>query len=157
MSNPILYPNVSRIPGSGGVNDASSARPSTEGPAIQKGEFEEVLQKADSGAGQSASLSPLKTSALVNSNLNSNAVGIKFSAHATQRLRERQIQFDSNTMSKMNDAISKADAKGLHDTLLLTDQAALIVNVPNRTVVTAMDREKLIGNVFTNIDGAVII
>ena len=68
-----------------------------------------------------------------------------------------QIQFDPQTMARMNDAVSKADAKGLQDTLVLTDKAALIVNVPNRTVVTAMDREKLIGNVFTNIDGAVII
>ena len=57
----------------------------------------------------------------------------------------------------MNDAITKADSKGVQDTLILTDQAALIVSVPNRTVITAMDRGNLSGNVFTNIDGAVII
>ena len=57
----------------------------------------------------------------------------------------------------MNDAINKADAKGVQDTLMLTDQAALIVSVPNRTVITAMDRSQLRGNIFTNIDGAVII
>jgi flagellar operon protein len=57
----------------------------------------------------------------------------------------------------MNDAITKADAKGVQDTLVLTDKAALIVSVPNRTVITAMDRAQLDGNVFTNIDGAVII
>ncbi len=149
-SNTILYPNVSRLPGSGGVAESGNSRPASEGPAIQKGEFDQALNQA-------VEKNKLPPSALVNSNLSQQNVGLKFSAHATQRLRERQIQFDPETMSRMNDAISKADAKGLQDTLLLTNQAALIVNVPNRTVVTAMDREKLIGNVFTNIDGAVII
>lgn len=147
-NNTILYPNVSRLPGTGGVNDASSARPASEGPKIQKGEFDASLNEA---------MKQPPVSGIINPNLGGNGAGLKFSAHATQRLRERQIQFDPQTMSRMNDAISKADAKGLQDTLLLTEQAALIVNVPNRTVVTAMDREKLIGNVFTNIDGAVII
>ena len=58
-------------------------------------------------------------------------------------------------MAKLNDAIDKADAKGVQDTLVLTKDAALIVNVKNRTVVTAMDKNNLNGNVFTNIDGAV--
>lgn len=149
MANPILYPNISRIPGSTGVQESQGNRPASEGAPIQKGEFDAALKQA---AGES-----MPASALVNSNLGAANVGVKFSAHATQRLRERQIQFDAGLMSRLNDAISKADAKGLGDALMLTDQAALIVNVPNRTVVTAMDREKLIGNVFTNIDGAVII
>ena len=60
-------------------------------------------------------------------------------------------------MRKLNEAIDKAAAKGLDDTLILTKDAAFIVSVKNRTVVTAMDRASLDGNVFTNIDGAVII
>ncbi|MBS1958656.1 MAG: hypothetical protein JST80_04210 [Bdellovibrionales bacterium] len=153
-NNTILYPNVSRIPGQGGVSN-DSARPASEGPAIQKGEFDATLNNAldNASVGKSTKLPP---SALVNSNLEPQT-GLKFSAHAMQRLRERQIKFDPETMSRMNDAISKADAKGVQDTLVLTDKAALIVSVPNRTVVTAMDRNNLAGNVFTNIDGAVII
>ena len=57
----------------------------------------------------------------------------------------------------VNEAIDKADANGIDDTLVLTKDAALIVNVKNRTVITAMDRAQMTGNVFTNIDGAVII
>lgn len=34
---------------------------------------------------------------------------------------------------------------------------ALIVNIPNRTVVTAMDGNAMKDNVFTQIDSAVII
>ena len=36
------------------------------------------------------------------------------------------------------------------------DSLAFIVNVPSRTVVTAMDQNESENNVFTNIDGAVI-
>ncbi|NBU22033.1 flagellar protein, partial [bacterium] len=82
---------------------------------------------------------------------------LKFSAHATQRLKDRKIVMDSLMMSKVNDAIDKAEAKGVEDTLVLTPDAALIVSVKNRTVITAMDRSSLNGNVFTNIDGAVIV
>lgn len=60
-------------------------------------------------------------------------------------------------MRKLNEAVDRAAAKGLDDTLILTKDAAFIVNVANRTVVTAMDRNSLDGNVFTNIDGAVIV
>jgi flagellar operon protein len=82
---------------------------------------------------------------------------LKFSAHATQRLNERKIQLDQATLVKVNEAVDKAAAKGLEDTLILTPNSALIVNVGNRTVITAMDRGQLQGNVFTNIDGAVVI
>lgn len=36
------------------------------------------------------------------------------------------------------------------------DQLAFIVNVPNQTVVTALDQNESNEKVFTNIDGAVI-
>jgi flagellar operon protein len=146
VSSPIFYPNVSRIP----ANPNVDVKKPTGENAIQKGEFDASLENAI----QKANLT--ETSA--NSpKLDQASQGLKFSAHATQRLRERQIQFDPETMSRMNDAITKADAKGVQDTLVLTDKAALIVSVPNRTVITAMDRNNLSGNVFTNIDGAVII
>ncbi len=145
--NTILYPNVSRVP----TNPSVSEGQRTPGEApLQKGEFDQSLQKAlDS-----------KTPNLIQSGgptLNQVAQGVKFSAHATQRLRERQIQFDPETLSRLSDAITKADGKGVQDTLVLTDKAALIVSVPSRTVITAMDRNHLSGNVFTNIDGAVIL
>ena len=147
MSNPIFYPNVSRIPSNPNISDAK--KPTGEN-AIQKGEFDSSLENAI----QKANLQETSTAA---PKLDQASPGLKFSAHATQRLRERQISFDPETLSRMNDALNKADSKGVQDTLMLTDKAALIVNVPNRTVITAMDRNNLNGNVFTNIDGAVII
>jgi flagellar operon protein len=53
--------------------------------------------------------------------------------------------------------MEQASKKGIQDSLILVDSLAFIVNVPNRTVVTAMDQtETTDNNVFTNIDGAVI-
>ena len=40
---------------------------------------------------------------------------------------------------------------------MIVDQLAFIVNIPNRTVVTAMDQAETEENIFTNIDGAVIM
>ena len=146
-SNPVFYPNVSRIPANPGV---SEGRKSPGENSVQKGEFDESLKQA------LRSQNPSEVRG-AGSSLQQVSQGLKFSAHATQRLRERQIQFDQDTLARMNDAINKADAKGVQDTLVLTDKAALIVSVPSRTVITAMDRNNLTGNVFTNIDGAVIV
>lgn len=82
---------------------------------------------------------------------------LKFSAHASARVQSRKLDMSPEQMRKLNEAVDKAAAKGLDDTLVLTKDAAFIVSVKNRTVVTALDRGALDGNVFTNIDGAVIV
>ena len=41
--------------------------------------------------------------------------------------------------------------------VVLTDKAALVVSVKNRTVITAVDPASMRENVFTNIDSAVIV
>jgi flagellar operon protein len=146
-SNSVFYPNVSRIPANPGV---SEGRKSPGENSVQKGEFDESLKQA------LRSQNPSEVRGAGDA-LQQLSQGLKFSAHATQRLRERQIQFDQDTLARMNEAINKADAKGVQDTLVLTEKAALIVSVPSRTVITAMDRNNLTGNVFTNIDGAVIV
>jgi flagellar operon protein len=153
IGNNIFMPNVTKIPTKTDIGETK--RPASEGPAIEKGEFDKSLEQALQTAPQ---LEPKGASIVSGAGIATGAAqGIKFSAHATQRLRERQIQFSTETMAKLNDAINKADAKGVQDTLVITDKAALIVSVPNRTVITAMDKNNLEGNVFTNIDGAVII
>lgn len=79
--------------------------------------------------------------------------GVKLSAHAQARLRERGVDLTVDHMSKIEGAIDTLASKGGKDSLVLMGNTALIVSVPNRTVVTAMDS----GSVFTNIDSAVII
>jgi flagellar operon protein len=83
--------------------------------------------------------------------------GVKFSKHAQTRLESRNIVLDSSDMSRLNDAVNKAANKGVQDSLVLMDKMAFIVSVPDKTVVTAMPVDETGENVFTNIDGAVII
>jgi flagellar operon protein len=82
---------------------------------------------------------------------------IKFSSHAVKRLESRNIQLNETAMTKLNQAVEKAEAKGSKDSLVMMNDTAFIVNVPNRTVVTAMDVTNNNENVFTNIDSVVFI
>jgi len=81
---------------------------------------------------------------------------IKFSAHAKKRLTSRQIELDENDIQRLNNAFQKAEAKGVSESLIILDDKAFIVNIPNQTVVTVVDKSKLSETVFTNIDSAVI-
>lgn len=82
---------------------------------------------------------------------------IRFSKHAEFRLQSRNIQLTQAQKDKMKEAVSKAESKGVRDSLVLMDNMAFVVNVRNRTVITAANSNELKENVFTNIDGAVII
>jgi flagellar operon protein len=82
---------------------------------------------------------------------------IRFSHHAEIRLRQRGIAWNEDKMAKLEQAVSKAEAKGARESLILFPDVALIVNVKNRTVVTAMDGDQMKDNVFTQIDSAVIV
>ena len=81
---------------------------------------------------------------------------LKFSAHAKSRLTSRIIAMTPEVMAKLSKAVSGAQGKGATNSLVLLANAAFIVNVPNRTVITAMDGESIKDNVFTNIDSTVI-
>jgi flagellar operon protein len=82
---------------------------------------------------------------------------VKFSHHAEVRLKERGIQLKPEQIEKMNNAIDKAASKGAKDALLILAGNGFIVNVPNRTVVTALDGQAMNDHVFTQIDSAMII
>lgn len=82
---------------------------------------------------------------------------LKFSKHASVRLEQRGINLTKNQMDRLEDGAKRAEQKGIKDSLVIVDQLAFIVNVPNNTVITAMDSNEASTNVFTNIDGAVIM
>lgn len=83
--------------------------------------------------------------------------GLKFSKHAELRLQARNISLTSSQKERMNEAVEKAQSKGVKDSLILMDNMAFVVNVKNKTVITAANSSELKENVFTNIDGAVIV
>ena len=82
---------------------------------------------------------------------------VKFSKHAQMRLTDRNISLSDEQLTRLNDATQKASQKGIKESLVIVDSLAFIVNIPNNTVVTALDQTESTDNVFTNIDGAVII
>lgn len=82
---------------------------------------------------------------------------IKFSKHAANRLYDRNIELTSEQLERLSDGTRKAGQKGIRESLVLVDELAFIVNTGSNTVITAMDQAETKENIFTNIDGAVII
>lgn len=82
---------------------------------------------------------------------------LKFSKHASMRLQSRNIELSTEQKERLETGAEKAEAKGMKESLVIVDSYSFIVNVPNKTVVTAMDHTESGENVYTNIDGAVII
>lgn len=82
---------------------------------------------------------------------------LKVSKHATERLTERNITISEAEWAHVTDKVNEAKAKGIRDSLVLMEQAALIVSAKNSTVITAMDRKEAKDQLFTNIDGTIIL
>lgn len=83
--------------------------------------------------------------------------GVNFSKHAAKRVADRQIELTEDSLNRLHEGVRLAEQKNLEDTLILVGSTAFVVNVRNNTVITAMDSDELKGNVFTNINGTVII
>ncbi|AAO36205.1 flagellar biosynthesis protein [Clostridium tetani] len=79
------------------------------------------------------------------------------SNHAHERLRERNIVLNQQDMKKVNEGINMGEKKGCKEIVILYKDIALVTNIKNRTVITAMAKDESKGNVFTNIDGMVIL
>ena len=80
---------------------------------------------------------------------------VKFSNHAMKRLESRNIQLSDEDLTKIQSAVDKAESKGSKDSLVMMNKTAFIVNIPNRTVVTAIEVANSNESVFTNIDSVV--
>lgn len=82
---------------------------------------------------------------------------LKVSKHAQQRLTERNISIDSNVWKTIESKINEAKQKGIKDSLVVTNDAALVVSTANQTVITAMNRKEASSHIFTNINGTILI
>lgn len=82
---------------------------------------------------------------------------VKFSGHALERLRTRNIEMSPERLKRLDEAIEKASSKGSRESLVLMDDIALVVSIKNNVVITAASGKELRENVFTNIDSAVIV
>ena len=136
-----IGPGLGNVGGvNGGMPSAPASRPQAR---IDRNEFQNQLRALQETATQSAGAKAPQA--------------LKFSNHAVDRMQARGIRFTPEQLGRIESAVGKAQAKGAKDTLLLTDDAALIVSVKDKTVVTVMDKAALKENVFTNIDSTVMI
>ena len=100
----------------------------------QKGSFEETLRKLQEATDD-----------------------LQVSAHARQRIEERGISLEGAERQALMEGFEKLDSKGANDALMLRDDAAFVVNVPNRTIITALDRTEMQDRTFTQIDSALLL
>lgn len=129
--NSMNRPIIANRPSTVGEN---SVRSSSRLKRNEAGGFENILKQKLEGNGE-----------------------IKFSKHAETRLQARNISLTQIQKEKIRDAVARAESKGVRDSLVLMDNLAFVVNVRNKTVITAANSNELKENVFTNIDGAVIV
>jgi flagellar operon protein len=135
--NSFLIPNVSSLP-----SDAQKAEKSNALKSGEKSEFKGLMDKE--------LLQPQVTPKDIGPEL-------KVSTHATKRLQERNIELDGNEYMKLKEAMGKLRAKGGHDSLVITNKAAYVVDVDKNTVVTAVDKNNMNENVFTKIDSTIFM
>lgn len=95
--------------------------------------------------------------ALLNQELRVAEPAISFSKHAQSRAEERGIQVDDTLMGQLADSVERAQAKGATNILAFDATRAFIINVPHGRVITTMSQEEMEENIFTNIDGAVLL
>ena len=82
---------------------------------------------------------------------------VTFSKHAVNRVIERNLDLSGDNLARLNEGVRLAEEKNLEDPLILVDRTAFLVNMKHNKVITTVDADELRGNVFTNIDGTVII
>jgi flagellar operon protein len=82
---------------------------------------------------------------------------INVSKHASQRLEKRNIPLSTKDKGALNEAAMKAKNKGAKETLIFYKNNVYLMNVKNNTLITAIDKQSMKGNVFTNIDSTVFI
>ncbi|MBS4193988.1 TIGR02530 family flagellar biosynthesis protein [Lederbergia citri] len=82
---------------------------------------------------------------------------LTISKHAEMRMGQRKISIEPQVWEQIGLKVNEAKQKGVKDSLVLLKNAALIVSAKNNTVVTVMDRQEAGSQIFTNIDGTILL
>ncbi|PKG24934.1 TIGR02530 family flagellar biosynthesis protein [Niallia nealsonii] len=82
---------------------------------------------------------------------------LNISKHANERLQQRGIVIDDAKWKQIEAKVKQARQMGVKESLVLLNDAALIVSAKNNTVITAMDRQEATEQIFTNINGTIVM
>lgn len=82
---------------------------------------------------------------------------VNISKHAKQRLSERNIQMDAEKWSMIGDKMAEAKQKGVTDAVVILDDITFVVSTKNNTIITALTKEETTDQIFTNINGTIVL
>ena len=80
-----------------------------------------------------------------------------FSVSKHEALRLNEINFTSEDMKQIEKGFEIAKGKNSKNTVMLYKDVALIASVENKTIITAVEKERAKDNIFTNVDSVVIL
>lgn len=82
---------------------------------------------------------------------------LTLSKHARLRMEQRNINISPNRWHQIEEKLNEARTKGVNEPLVLLKEAALLISAKNNTVITLLDRKEAGSQIFTNIDGTIIM
>lgn len=144
---------INKVQGPGQLNQGLGAVQQPQKAAGTKPAFGAMLQQEN--AVKAAGAAAVGTTGTVGGAAAQQPVN--FSKHALERAEERGIELTPVLMDKLATSVEKAQEKGATNILAFDDSRAFIVNIPYGRVITTMSQEEMKENIFTNIDGAVLL
>jgi flagellar operon protein len=82
-------------------------------------------------------------------------VGFTISNHAAERMKS--LNFNEDDMRNLDEGIKLAEEKGCKNSVLLYRDVAFVTSIENRTIITAVQKERAKENVFTNVDSVLFL
>lgn len=128
---------IDKIQGTGQLNRGSAPAPSQKAESVQNAFGAMLRQQLDVKA--------------------QGTQAVNFSKHALERAEERGIELTPTLLDRLATSVEKAQEKGATNILAFDDSRAFIINIPYGRVITTMSQEEMKENIFTNIDGAVLL
>lgn len=92
---------------------------------------------------------------ILQNEINKSDEGYTLSKHAASRLKE--INFTEADMKEIGKGFKIAEEKGSKNSVMIYKDVALVASIENKTLITAIEKERAKENVFTNVDSVVIL
>ena len=124
------------------------------GQAYSVGNFGQISASPNSATNKADNKEKASFKNVLDSVKNKNQ-GFIVSKHAALRLNE--INFTEEDMKQIEKGFEIAQDKNSKNTVMLYKDVALIASVENKTLITAVEKERAKDNIFTNVDSVVIL
>lgn len=82
---------------------------------------------------------------------------VKVSKHAKERMVERNIYLNDKQWNALHSKLIEAKQKGVHESVVILNNATLLVNAQKHTIITALNNDEAESKIFTNINGTIIL